>query len=313
MNLIFPLAILASWSIFLTLPSQAKANPDSRLTCRAAVTPPSQRSPIAAALEKPAPDSAAQALLALNEIKDQISQGRADKTATERDISDYEKALHHLDELIVKIEQAVPDANESKESPPDVHLIVGQAAIEKVIGLALTEQIKRNPLVVKVPQPLGISLLALLGIWTAQGEKILSKISQYVDFQGLVNDGLTMISSTPVDLSMQGSATVLASSYAVAATVHFFYKFFHKTPAARSDNSDVVKNQENRIEPNQGLKISRHTSLTAVTRDKAQSIPGLDLWTVTSSDPLDPKAEPEQLDIVLFSKEGQPALIVIRK
>jgi hypothetical protein len=230
-----------------------------------------------------------------------------------KEAKEYERALVHLSEMTLQLEQAVRDEEEGKESPATAHFIFGQPAIERVLSLAVNEQIKRNPLVIKVPQPFGVSLLALLGIWTTQGEQILGKISQYVDFQGFVNDGLTMISSAPVDLSMQGSATVLVSSYAVAATVHFFYKFFRKKPGAKGDKSDVVQNQENITDRNHSFEISRHTSLTAITTDTAQSIPGLDLWTVTSSDPLSPKAEPEQLDIVLFSKEGQPALIVIRK
>lgn len=313
MNLFSPFVVAASLSTFLSLPSQAKASPDPKLTCRTALAPSARKNPIAAALEKPASGSAAQALLALNEIKSEISQRQADETSTELDTKKYESALLHLSEMTLQLEQTARDENAGKDIPAAAHFIFGQAAIEKVLSLALTEQIKRNPFVVKLPQPFIASFLAILGIWTAQGEQILGKIGQYVDFQGLVNDGLTLISSAPVDLSMQGSATVLVSSYAVAATVNSFYKFFRKKPAAKDDKSDVVQNQENITDRNHSFEISRHTSLAAVTTDKAQSIPGLDLWTVTSSDPLDSKAEPEQLDIVLFSKEGQPALIVIRK
>lgn len=313
MNLFSPFVVAASLSVFLSLPSQAKANTGPKPTCRTTLAPSSRKSPIAAALEKPPEGSAAQALSALSAIKDEISQRQANETATELDTKEYESALAHLNEMTLQLEQTVRDENAGEDIPATAYFIFGQAAIEKVLSLALTEQIKRNPLVIKVPQPFGVSLLALLGIWTAQGEQMLGKISQYVDFQSFVNDGLTMISSAPVDLSMQGSATVLVSSYAVAATVHFFYKFFRKKPAAKGDKSDVAQNQENITDRNHSFEISRHTSLAAVTTDKAQSIPGLDLWTVTSSDPLNPKAEPEQLDIVLFSKEGQPALIVIRK
>jgi hypothetical protein len=313
MNLFSPFVVAASLSIFLTPPSQAKANTGQKLTCRTNLAPPSRKSPITAALEEPASGSAAQALSALNAIRGEISQRQAIETATELATKEYERALVHLSEMTLQLEQAVRDEEEGKESPATAHFIFGQPAIERVLSLAVNEQIKRNPLVIKVPQPFGVSLLALLGIWTTQGEQILGKISQYVDFQGFVNDGLTMISSAPVDLSMQGSATVLVSSYAVAATVHFFYKFFRKKPGAKGDKSDVVQNQENITDRNHSFEISRHTSLAAVTTDQARSIPGVDLWTVTSSDPLSPKAEPEQLDIVLFSKEGQPALIVIKK
>ncbi|MBK8203435.1 MAG: hypothetical protein IPK68_14265 [Bdellovibrionales bacterium] len=304
MNLFSPFVVAASLSVFLTPPSQAKANTGPKLTCRTNLAPSSRKSPIAAALEEPAADSTAQALSALNAIKDEISQRQANETATELATKEYESALVHLSEITLQLEQTVRDEKEGNESPATAHFIFGQTAIEGVLRLALNEQIKRNPFVMKVPQPFMNSLLALLGIWTAQGEQILGKISQYINFQGFVNDGLTMISSAPVDLSMQGSATVLVSSYAVAATVHFFYKFFRKKSATKGDKSDVVQNQDKITNRKDIFEISRHTSLKAVTTDTAQSIPGLELWTVTSSDPIDPKAELEQLDIVLFSKEG---------
>ncbi|MBK7843237.1 MAG: hypothetical protein IPJ71_06000 [Bdellovibrionales bacterium] len=313
MNLFFPFAVVASWSIFLTLPSQAKASPGSKLSCRTNLAPPSRKSPISVALDAPASDSAAQALSALNSIKNEISQRKTSETGTEPNASKHEDALIHLNELTLQIEQAIRDENEGKDSPSTIHFIVGQAAIEKILGLALTEQIKRNPSVVKLPQPIITSFLALLGIWTAQGEQILGKISQYVDFQGIVNDGLTMMSSSPVDLSMQGSATLLVSSYAVAATANLFSKFFRNK---RASKNDVVQNQDDKggkTGRSHDFEISRHVSLKAVTTDQAQNISGLDLWTVTSRDPSDLNAEPEQLDIVLFSKDGEPALVVIRK
>lgn len=314
MNLFFPFAVVASWSIFLTLPSQAKASPGSKLSCRTTLAPPSRKSPISVALDAPASDSAAQALSALNSIKNEISQRKTSETGTEPNASKHEDALIHLNELTLQIEQAIRDKNESKDSGPStIHFIVGQAAIERVLSLALKEQIKNSPSVVKLPQSIITSFLALLGIWTAQGEQILGKISQYVDFQGFVNDGLTMISSSPVDLSMQGSATLLVSSYAVAATAHLFSKFFHNK---RASEHEVVQNHDDKGKKtgrSHDFEISRHTSLTAVTTDQAQNISGLDLWTVTSRDPSDLNAEPEQLDIVLFSKDGEPALVVIRK
>lgn len=314
MNLFFPFAVVASWSIFLTLPSQAKAGPDLKLSCRTTLAPPSRKSPISVALDAPASDSAAQALSALNSIKDEILRRKPSETGTEPNASKHEDALVHLDDMILQIEKAIRDENEGKDSPSAIHFIIGQVAIEKILSLALTERIKRNPSVVKLPQPLIASFLALLGIWTAQGEQILGKISQYVDFQGFVNDGLTMMSSSPVDLSMQGSATtLLVSSYAVAATAHLFSKFFRNK---RASEQEVVQNHDDKGKKtgrSHDFEISRHTSLAAVTTDQAQNISGLDLWEVTSLDPSDPNAEPEQLDIVLFSRDGQPALVVIRK
>jgi hypothetical protein len=224
-------------------------------------------------------------------------------------------ALVHLSEMTLQLEQAVRDEEEGKDSPATAHFIVGQPAIERVLRSSSNMNRSRGiHSVVKVPQPIGVtSFLALLGIWTAQGEQILGKISQYVDFQGIVNDGLTMMSSSPVDLSMQGSATLLVSSYAVAATANLFSKFFRNK---RASKNDVVQNQDDKggkTGRSHDFEISRHVSLKAVTTDQAQNISGLDLWTVTSRDPSDLNAEPEQLDIVLFSKDGEPALVVIRK